>query len=126
MAQRVQVLLTCDIHGDDTPGTETVSFALDGTAYEIDVCDAHAAELRDAFAGYTGTARRAGRSARAGGRGRRGRSTGVGVDPAAVRAWARSSGVKVSERGRISADVLEQYAAAEPLIERSTAMFANR
>jgi hypothetical protein len=112
VAQRVQVLLTCDIHGDDTPGTETVLFAVDGTAYEIDVCDAHAAELRDAFAVYTGTARRAGRASRAGGRGRRGRSTAVGVDPAAVRAWARSSGVKVSERGRISADVLEQYAAA--------------
>jgi Lsr2 len=111
MAQRVQVLLTCDIHGDDTPGTETVSFALDGTAYDIDVCDAHAAELRDAFASYTGTARRAGRGSRATGRARRGR-TATGVDPAAVRAWARSSGVKVSERGRISADILEKYAAA--------------
>jgi hypothetical protein len=111
MAQRVQVLLTCDIHGDDTPGTETVTFALDGSAYEIDVCEAHAAKLRDAFAAYTGTARRAGRSPRSAGRSRRGR-TPTGVDPAAVRAWARSSGVKVSERGRISADVLEQYAAA--------------
>jgi hypothetical protein len=111
MAQRVQVLLTCDIHGDDTAGTETVSFALDGSAYEIDVCDAHAAELRDAFATYTGAARRAGRGTRAG-RPRRGRSSGAGVDPAAVRAWARSSGVKVSERGRISAEILEKYAAA--------------
>jgi hypothetical protein len=110
MAQRVQVLLTCDIHGDDTPGTETVSFAVDGNAYEIDVCDAHAAQLRDAFATYTGAARRAGRGVRPG-RGRRGR-TSVGADPAAVRAWARSSGVKVSERGRISSEVLEQYAAA--------------
>jgi hypothetical protein len=110
MAQRVQVLLTCDIHGDDTPGTETVTFALDGTAYEIDVCDAHAAKLRDAFATYTAAARRASRGSRAG-RSRRGR-TATGVDPAAVRAWARSSGVKVSERGRISADILEQYAAA--------------
>jgi len=111
MAQRVQVLLTCDIHGDDTPGTETVTFALDGTAYEIDVCDTHAAQLRDAFAAYTGTARRAGRAGRGAARARRGR-TSAGVDPAAVRAWARSSGVKVSERGRISADILEQYAAA--------------
>jgi hypothetical protein len=112
MAQRVQVLLTCDIHGDDTPGTETVTFAVDGTAYEIDVCDAHAAELRDAFAAYIGMARRTGRGTRAGGRSRRGRGSGVGVDPAAVRAWARSAGVKVSERGRISSEVLEKYAAA--------------
>jgi hypothetical protein len=109
MAQRVQVLLVCDLHGDDTPGSETVSFALDGTAYEIDVCDAHAAELRDAFAAYTGTARRASRSS---GRGRRGRRSSIDVDPAAVRAWARSKGIKVSERGRISGDVIEQFRAA--------------
>jgi hypothetical protein len=36
----------------------------------------------------------------------------VGVDPAAVRAWARSKGITVSERGRISADVLAQFTAA--------------
>jgi hypothetical protein len=30
-----------------------------------------------------------------------------------VRAWARSNDVKVSERGRISADVLERYAASK-------------
>jgi hypothetical protein len=28
-----------------------------------------------------------------------------------VREWAKAHGVKVSERGRISAEVLEQYAA---------------
>jgi hypothetical protein len=119
MAQRVQVLLVCDLHGDETPGSETVSFALDGSAYEIDVCDQHAGELRDAFAPYVGPARRAaGRvagaaSGRAGRRGaRRGAAASSGFDPVAVRIWARQSGVKVSERGRIGADVLEQYAAA--------------
>lgn len=117
MAQRVQVLLVCDVHGDETPGSETVSFAVDGSAYEIDVCDQHAGELRDAFAPYVGVARRAaGRLATAsGGRsGRRGRRSAVssGFDPAAVRIWARQSGIKVSARGRIGADVLEQYAAA--------------
>jgi hypothetical protein len=113
MAQRVQILLVCDLHGDDTPGTETVSFAVDGTTYEIDACDRHAAELRDAFAPYVAAGRRAGRGGTgSSGRRRRGgaRSAG-GVDPAAVRAWARSNGVKVSERGRISAEVLERYAA---------------
>ena len=109
MAQRVQVLLVCDLHDGDVPGTETVTYGLDGRTYEIDVCDAHAAELRDAFAPYVGAGRRVGTR----GRGRRG-AGGVSrsVDPAAVRAWARSKGIKVSERGRISADVLDQYAAA--------------
>jgi Lsr2 len=112
MAQRVQYLLVCDIDGDDTPGTETVSFALDGTTYEIDVCDDHAAQLRDAFAPYVADARRSGRAsaARSGPRRRGGRSAS-GADPAAVRAWARAHDVKVSERGRISADVLAAYAA---------------
>ena len=66
MAQRVQVLLVCDVHDDDTtPGTETISFSLDGTSYEIDVCDEHAEELRDAVAPYVGAGRRVG-GARAG------------------------------------------------------------
>jgi hypothetical protein len=106
MAQRIKVTLICDIHGDDTIGTETVTFALDGTTYEIDVCDAHGRTMREAFATYIGH----GRKVRgAGGSPRR---TAVGVDPAAVRAWARSKGITVSERGRISADVLAQFTAA--------------
>jgi Lsr2 len=114
MAQRFQVLLVCDVHGDETPGTETVNFALDGNAYEIDTCDAHAAKLREAFAPYIAVGRRAGRSSvGSGGRRRRGSRSPSGVDPAAVRAWARSNNVKVSERGRISAEVLERYAASK-------------
>jgi hypothetical protein len=112
MAQRFQVLLVCDLHDDETPGTETVTFAVDGSSYEIDTCEAHAAELRDAFAPYVAAGRRSGRGpAASAGRRRRGagRAPG-GVDPAAVRAWARSNSVAVSERGRISADVLAQYA----------------
>ena len=58
MAQRVQVLLVCDLHDDEVEGAETVAFGLDGSSYEIDVCEDHAAELRDAFAPYVGAARR--------------------------------------------------------------------
>jgi hypothetical protein len=112
MAQVFQVLLVCDVHDDDTPGTETVSFAVDGTSYEIDTCSAHGAKLREAFAPYVAAGRRASRgSGSSAGRRRRGRSSSSGVDPAAVRAWARSNNVKVSERGRIGADVLAAYAA---------------
>jgi hypothetical protein len=109
VAQRVQILLVCDVHGDDTEGAETINFSLDGTAYEIDVCEAHAAKLRDAFAPYVAAARRVQRGG--GRRGRSGGRSGGGFDPAAVRAWAKSNGIKVSERGRISAEVLEQYSA---------------
>jgi hypothetical protein len=111
MAQRVQILLVCDLHDDDTAGTETVTFGLDGSKYEIDLCDQHAGQLRDALAAYVAAGRRSQRSG-GGRRGRRGRSSSGGVDPAAVREWAKAHGVKVSERGRISAEVMEQYAAS--------------
>lgn len=112
MAQRVQVILVCDLHEGETPGTETITFALDGSSYEIDVCEAHGRELRDAFAPYIGAARRsAGRSGRSGGGRRRGRRGGTG-EAAQIREWARSQGLAVPERGRVPAELAEKYAAA--------------
>lgn len=112
MAQRVQVILVCDLHDDETPGTETVTFSLDGSTYELDVCDAHGAEIRDAFARYVGVSRRAsGRPGRGGGR-RRGRHGGSG-EAAAIREWARGQGLAVPERGRIPAGLAQKYAAAQ-------------
>jgi hypothetical protein len=35
-----------------------------------------------------------------------------GYDPAAVRAWANGQGIVISARGRIKADVVEQFWAA--------------
>ena len=116
MAQKVQVLLVCDLHEGDVEGTETVSFSLDGAAYEIDVCDSHAAELRDAFAPYVGQARRAGRAAATAKRkpasGRAGGGAGGSDRVAAIREWGRKNGHKVSERGRLSADLVAAYEAA--------------
>jgi hypothetical protein len=58
MAQRVQVLLVDDIDGGNA--AETVSFALDGVSYEIDLSEANAQKLRDDLASWVGHARRAG------------------------------------------------------------------
>jgi len=112
MAQRVQVTLICDLHGDESPADETLTFGLDGSKYEIDLCGEHANQLRESFAGYVGAARRAsGRSAAAtrpgGGRRRRNRGSG---EAAAIREWARERGLPVPERGRIPADLAEKYA----------------
>ena len=109
-------MLVCDLHDDDeVEGDETVTFGLDGQTYEIDVCADHAAELRDAFAGYVGSARRAGRIGSAGRRGSAGRPRSTGGDRnrvADIRAWARDKGLPVNERGRIPASIVEQYDAA--------------
>jgi hypothetical protein len=114
MAQRVQVLLVCDLHDDEVEGTETVSFALDGSSYEIDVCDEHAGQLRDAFASYVGAARRAGRApAATPRRGRPAAGKSGGSDRVAqIRDWARKNGHQVSERGRLSASLVAAYEAA--------------
>ena len=115
MAQKVQVLLVCDLDDGDVEGTETVTFSLDGAAYEIDVCDDHAAELRDAVAPYVGAARRAGRAGTPVRRGRPAQraSTATGGDRTTeIREWARKHGHKVSDRGRLSAAVVSAYEAA--------------
>ena len=111
MAQRVQVILVCDLHDDETAGTQTISFGWEGTSYEIDLCDAHADEMRDVLGRYVGVARRrGGRVGRAGAR-RRVRHGSSG-EAAQIREWARSQGLPVPERGRIPADLADKYAAA--------------
>lgn len=106
MAQKVSIILVDDIDGSEA--TETISFGLDGTSYEIDLNDAHAAELREAFAAYVGHARKVTAPRRAAAR----RSSGSGTDTKAVREWARANGHEVSDRGRIPADLVAAYEAA--------------
>ncbi|MEP9384990.1 Lsr2 family protein [Nocardioides sp. KR10-350] len=108
MAQKVQIILEDDLDGSEA--TETVSFALDGTSYEIDLNDANAAKLRDALAVYIGHARKASSSGRRGGR-RTSPSAG-GASPKEVREWARDNGYTVPDRGRIPAEVKSAYDAA--------------
>jgi hypothetical protein len=115
MAQKVNIVLVDDIDGGDAG--ETVSFALDGVDYEIDLSDKHAADLREAVALYIGHARRTGGRRRSGRRSSGSASGGSassanGASAAEIRAWARENGWDVPERGRVSAEVREAYAAA--------------
>jgi hypothetical protein len=111
MAQRVNVVLVDDIDGSDAE--ETVSFALDGVDYEIDLSDQHAGELRNALSLYIGHAGRTGGRRKSGRRASAAAATDDGGTSAAeIRAWARENGWDVPERGRVSAEVREAYAAA--------------
>ncbi len=111
MAQTTITTLIDDIDG--TEASETLTFALDGTSYEIDLNEAHAEDLREVLAPFVSVARKT-----SGGQPRRSSATsprprsGSTPDPREVRAWAEANGVEVSPRGRIKADVLEQYRAA--------------
>ena len=116
MAQKTVITLTDDIDG--STATETVVFGLDGTSYEIDLNDAHAEDLREVLAPFISVAPRprgrpaaARSSAPRASAAPRQRESGD-VDPKAVRTWAEANGVSVSARGRLKAEVIEQYRAA--------------
>lgn len=106
MAQRTILELVDDLDGGKAD--ETVTFALDGVEFEMDLSAENAARLRDVFAEYVGHARRVG--------GRRQRKTvaaksnGNGKpDTQAVREWARSQGEQVAERGRVPQALLTRF-----------------
>jgi nucleoid-associated protein Lsr2 len=105
MAQKVTVALEDDLTGG--PAQQTVRFAFDGTAYEIDLNAKNAAAFAKQLAPYLEHARRAGRAQphRPGRTASRQRSGDI-------RAWAKQHGLAVNERGRIPASVLDQYRAA--------------
>jgi len=108
MAQRVNVVLVDELDGDEA--AETVSFALDGVDYEIDLKEANAEALRQALGRYIDAGRRVGGRRRKGSKVAAGGSAGPSA--ADIREWARANGWDVPERGRVSAEVREAYAAA--------------
>jgi hypothetical protein len=114
-------VITDDIDG--STGAETVSFVFQGESYEIDLAKKNRTAFEKALKPYIDAARRSagrgnrggnrgGRRAAQGGRGR-GRSGRSSTDLAAVRAWAQENGYQVSERGRISREVMEAYEGAQ-------------
>ena len=121
MAQRTIVQLTDDLDGKPIPDGkgETIRFGLDRTDYEIDLTDKNAKALRDTISKYVAAARRTGSGARSagsrrgtGGRGSAGRGGSEAsrdYDPKAVRAWAESQGIEVSQRGRVPADLIARF-----------------
>lgn len=107
VAQKVQVLLVDDLDGGEAD--ETVTFALDGVTYEIDLTTANADKLRGLLTPYLDSGRRTG--------GRVGRGRGPKVarggsasqDTAKIRAWAKDKGYEVNDRGRVPASIREAY-----------------
>ena len=118
MAQKVNVVLVDDIDGNDA--VETVTFALDGVEYEIDLSEENAGKFRESMSLYIGHARRTGGRRRSSGasgdqkasRPRSSNNSSDGPSASEIREWARANGHTVPDRGRVSAEVREAYAAA--------------
>lgn len=109
MAQKVQTFLIDDLDGSDAEGM--VRFGLDGEQYEIDLSTEHAKELRTALGRYIDAGRRVTGTARwSAPNGRK--APASSISNTEVRTWARTQGLEVKERGRVSADLLARYRAA--------------
>ena len=113
MAKKVTVTLVDDVDGE-APADETVEFGIDGVTYEIDLSSKNAEKLRNQLTTWVEHARRVrgrrrGRGSSGSGRGR------ASIDreqSAAIREWARKNGHNVSSRGRIPAEVVDAFNAA--------------
>ena len=107
MAQQTVVQLIDDLDGGEAD--ETVTFALDGVEYAIDLSKGNAERLRESLADFVGKARRAGgRKQRKG----TGKSTVKASDKAEaqrIRDWARAQGHQISDRGRIPQNLVVQF-----------------
>lgn len=107
MSQRVVTQLIDDLDGE-SEADETLSFALDGQPYEIELTDKNAAVLREALKPFVAVARQPGQKAR---RTPRANAAAANDGPSAdeIRTWAREQKMTVSERGRISGEVRAAY-----------------
>jgi hypothetical protein len=105
MARKQIVELVDDIDGGEA--AKTVHFGYAGTDYEIDLNEKNAAALESALAPYLAAGRRAGRSRATRDGGAQG--SGRDYDPSVVRAWAKRQGLEVSQRGRVSKELVEQW-----------------
>ena len=113
MAKTVITQITDDLDGSN--GAETISFGYRGTTYEIDLGRKNANAFDKLMKPYLDAARKvaAARSGRRGSsNGRRGIRSRSANELAAIREWARAQGYSVSDRGRISANIMDAYNAA--------------
>lgn len=111
MAQKVNVVLVSDLSGaeiEDGKG-ETVSFALDGVQWELELTNKEADKFRGLFQDYVAVARKTG------GRAKRGSGSAKSSNREELqqmREWLRANGHEVSDRGRISQELQDIYRAA--------------
>lgn len=124
MAQQTIIRLFDDLDGTTSDTIRTVEFGLDGVTYEIDLSDDHASQLRDRLAEFITVARRTGGRVKHSTPAMAPYSNGAirsHEQSQAIRAWARKNGYQVSERGRISAAVIEAFeaGAGKPTMRKS-------
>jgi len=109
VAQKISVTFACDYDSKEIPVGEhlTRAFSLDGRDYEIDLCERHSQKFDEVVGRFAERARKV--SSRVS-RPKR-RTTAHRQHSADIRAWAKRTGMEVSDRGRIPANVIAKYEA---------------
>ena len=105
MAMKITVALEDDLDGG--PASETVRFGLGAAQYEIDLNKKNARKFRKKLTPFVEHARKAGPGQRRG----PARTASSRQRSGDIRAWAKATGLAVSDRGRIPASVVAQYEA---------------
>ena len=109
MAQKVQVILLCDLDDGNVDAQETMHFSLGSSTYEVDVCTKHAQQIRDGLEPFVTHARK---TASASSNRRRQRPATERQQTPSIRSWAKDHGIQVNDRGRIPASVIKEYEGA--------------
>ncbi|MCW2524567.1 MAG: hypothetical protein JWO63_2902 [Frankiales bacterium] len=113
-------IITDDLDGSS--GADTLTFAIEGTEYIIDLSKKNRTAFEKALKPFIDAAR----PSRPASRSRRSPTKSAPVkktaksratvksslDLKAIRAWAVENGLTISDRGRIAADIVESYQAA--------------
>lgn len=107
MAKTTVIHVTDDLDG--SKDAAEVSFSYNGIEYRIDLSKKNRSALEKALKPYIDGGTKM--SKRHSGQ-RLSTSNSAKRDLAAIRSWAAAQGIQVSDRGRISRDVIERYDAA--------------
>lgn len=113
MAQRIVTTYISDLSGKEAD--ESIELVLDGAGYRVDVTSAEAAKLHKALAPYLEKGTRLTREETANlvrPRSKGGPSSAEREERRRVRTWAQENGYDIGDRGRISQEIRDAYAAA--------------
>ena len=108
MATQIIRKMVDDLDGT-SPAVDQVLFSFDGSDYEIDLSNKNIAAFEKDMAKWITAARKAATPTKR----RKSSSGGSGLPLSDIRAWAKTNGHKVSDRGRVSAEIVRAYNQAQ-------------
>ncbi|WP_329138646.1 Lsr2 family protein [Streptomyces sp. NBC_01476] len=113
MAQKVVTLYTDDLTGEESTEIATYTILVNGAGVELDLTPDSHDKLMEALGPFLQAdgARRVRSTGTGRPRAARGSDRGAAQDrdTAAIRAWAKSNGLEVNDRGRVPAPVIDAY-----------------